>query len=59
VIRYEAFVNGIFDFSAFGLTSTMIYATQNGTNTYSVVAIDSSGNRSQPSVADVHNMWLC
>jgi hypothetical protein len=37
----------------------MIYATQNGTNTYSVVAIDSSGNRSEPSVSDVHNMWLC
>jgi hypothetical protein len=59
VIRYEAFVNGIFDFSAFGLTSTMIYATQNGTNTYTVVAFDSSGNRSQPSTVDIHDMWLC
>jgi Fibronectin type III domain len=59
VIRYEAFVNGILDHSAFGLRSAIIYATQNGTNTYSVVAIDSSGNRSQPSVADVPNMWLC
>jgi len=55
--RYEAFVNGIFDFSAVGLTSAMIYATQNGTNTYTVVAFDSSGNRSQPSTVDIHNMW--
>ena len=59
VIRYEAYVNGKFDFSAFGLTATMIYATQNGTNTYTVVAFDSSGNRSQPSTVDIHNMWLC
>ena len=59
VIRYEAYVNGIFDFSAFGSTSTMIYATQNGTNTYTVVAFDSSGNRSQPSTVDIPNMWLC
>ena len=59
VIFYEASVNGKLDHWGYGLTSTMIYATQNGTNTYSVVAYDSSGNRSQPSTADVHNMWLC
>jgi hypothetical protein len=59
VIGYEAYVNGKLDFVAFGYTSTMIYATQNGTNTYTVVAFDSSGNRSQPSTVDIHNMWLC
>jgi fibronectin type III domain protein len=59
VIGYEAYVNGKLDFVAFGHTSTMIYATQNGTNTYTVVAFDSSGNRSQPSTVDIHDMWLC
>ena len=59
VIFYQASVNGIPDHYGFGLTSAMIYATQNGTNTYSVVAVDSSGNRSEPSVVDVPNMFLC
>jgi Fibronectin type III domain len=59
VIRYEAYVNGTLDFSAFGYTSAMIYATQNGTNTFTVVAFDSSGNQSPPSTVDIHNMWLC
>ena len=59
VIFYQASVNGIPDHYGFGLTSTMIYATQNGTNTYTVVAVDSSGNRSEPSVVDIPNMWLC
>jgi hypothetical protein len=59
VIFYEASVNGIRDHFGFGLTSAMIYATQNGTNTYTVVAVDSSGNRSQPSVVDIPNMFLC
>ena len=59
VIFYQASVNGIPDHFGFGLTSAMIYATQNGTNTYTVVAVDSSGNRSQPSTVDIHNMWLC
>jgi len=58
VIRYEGYVNGIFDGSWFGTTSTMIYATQNGTNTFTIVAFDSSGNKSSSSV-DVHDMWLC
>ena len=59
VIFYQASVNGIPDHFGFGLTSAMIYATQNGTNTYTVVAVDSSGNRSEPSVVDVPNMFLC
>ncbi len=59
VIFYQASVNGIPDHYGFGLTSAMIYATQNGTNTYTVVAFDSSGNRSQPSVVDIPNMFLC
>jgi hypothetical protein len=58
VIRYEGYVNGIFDGSWFGTTTALIYATQNGTNTFTIKAFDSSGNSSQSSV-DVPDMWLC
>jgi hypothetical protein len=58
VIRYEGYVNGIFDGSWFGTTTALIYATQNGTNTFVIKAYDSSGNSSQSSV-DIHDMWLC
>ena len=59
VIRYEGYVNGIFDGSWFGTTNALIYATKNGTNTFTIKAFDSSGNRSEPSVVDVPNMFLC
>ena len=58
VIRYEGYVNGIFDGSWYGITKTLIYATKNGTNTFTIKAFDSSGNSSQASV-DIHDMWLC
>jgi len=58
VIRYEGYVNGVFDGSWFGKTSTFMYATQNGTNTFTIVAFDSSGNQSQSTV-EIHDMWLC
>ena len=59
VIRYDAYVNGKFDSSAFGHTSSIVYATQNGTNTFTIVAVDSSGNESPPSTVEIPNMWLC
>jgi fibronectin type III domain protein len=58
VIRYEGYVNGIFDGSWFGTTTALIYATKNGTNTFTIKAFDSSGNSSESSV-DIHDMWLC
>jgi hypothetical protein len=58
VIRYEAYVNGQFDGSWFGNTSTLAYATQNGTNAFTIVAFDSSGNDSASTV-EIHDMWLC
>jgi hypothetical protein len=58
-IRYDAYVNGTFDSSAFGYLSTIVYATQNGTNTFTIVAVDSSGNESPPSTVEIPNMWLC
>lgn len=58
-IRYDAYVNGKFDSSAFGYLSTIVYATQNGANTFTIVAVDSSGNESPPSTVEIPNMWLC
>ena len=59
VIRYDAYVNGVFDSSAFGSTSTLVYATRNGSNTFTIVAVDSSGNESAPATVEIPNMWLC
>ena len=58
VIRYEGSVNGIFDGSWSGTTTALIYATQNGTNAFTIKAFDSSGNSSQSSV-DIDDKWLC
>jgi hypothetical protein len=36
-----------------------VYARVNGTNTFTIVAVDSSGNESPPSTIQIPNMWLC
>ena len=58
-IRYDAYVNGQFDSYGVGHLSTIVYATQDGTNTFTIVAVDSSGNESKPSTVAIPNMWLC
>jgi fibronectin type 3 domain-containing protein len=58
-IRYDAYVNGKFDSSAFGITSTIVYATAFGTNTFTIIAVDSSGNESAPSSVQIPNMMVC
>ena len=58
-IRYDAYANGVFDSATIGYTKNIIYATKNGTNTYTVIAVDSAGNESQPSTVDIPNMFLC
>jgi hypothetical protein len=48
-IEYEIFVNGVYDHSlALRFTRTIVYGTQNGLNEFSVVAVDTAGNRSAP-----------
>jgi hypothetical protein len=44
-IRYEIRVNGVLDGSQLGIRSWITYGTNTGANTFSVQAIDSSGNR--------------
>ena len=45
-IAYEVRVNGVFDGAQTGIQSWITYGTLAGANTYSVQAVDSSGNRS-------------
>ena len=50
-IVYEIFVNGVFDHAlALRYTKTIVYGTFNGLNEFSVVAVDTAGNRSAPAV---------
>jgi hypothetical protein len=46
-IVYEVYMNGVLDHTAFG-DRTVLYATQAGNNTFTVIAVDQAGNRSEP-----------
>jgi chitodextrinase len=49
VIEYQVFVNDVYDHSlSLRTTRTVVYGTVDGANTFSVVAVDSAGNRSAP-----------
>jgi Fibronectin type III domain len=53
-ILYEARVNGVFDGSAVGIDRWIAYGTQ-ASNTFSVQAVDSAGNRSVTSSITLQN----
>jgi hypothetical protein len=46
-IAYEVYLNGVLDHTAGG-DRTILYATRGGENTFTVIAVDSAGNRSEP-----------
>lgn len=48
VIRYDVYVNGVFDHSLMGHNQTVVYGNAGVENTYQVVAVDSAGNQSAP-----------
>jgi chitodextrinase len=49
IIEYQVFVNDVYDHSlSLRSTRTVAYGTADGANTFSVVAVDSAGNRSVP-----------
>jgi chitodextrinase len=49
VIEYQIFVNDVYDHSlALRFTRTIVYGTMDGSNTFSIVAVDSAGNKSVP-----------
>jgi Fibronectin type III domain len=48
VLRYDTYVNGVFDSSIVDGTMNIVYGNPGGPNTYQVVAVDTSGNQSTP-----------
>ncbi len=48
VIRYDVYVNGVFDHSLMGADRTILYGNPGVFNTYQVIAVDSAGNQSAP-----------
>jgi chitodextrinase len=48
VIRYDVYVNGVFDHSLLGVDRTVVYGNPGVFNTYQVIAVDSAGNQSAP-----------
>jgi hypothetical protein len=48
VIRYDVYVNGVFDHSLQGYNQTVVYGNAGVENTYQVIAVDSAGNQSEP-----------
>ena len=48
VIRYDVYVNGVFDHSLMGFGRAIVYGNAGVENTYQVIAVDSAGNQSVP-----------
>jgi chitodextrinase len=49
-IMYEIYLNGVFDHATTG-DRAVVYVTQTGDNTITLIAVDGAGNRSDPSTA--------
>jgi chitodextrinase len=47
-IVYEVYLNDVLDHTTSGTGRTILYATQAGENTFTVIAVDEAGNRSEP-----------
>jgi fibronectin type III domain protein len=46
-IAYEVYLNGVLDHTTSG-DRTILYATSGGENTFTIIAVDDAGNRSEP-----------
>jgi hypothetical protein len=55
VIEYRVLLNGVYDHSVVGFNRTILYGNPNSWNTYTVIAVDASGNESAPASIDVPN----
>ena len=47
-IMYEVYLNGVLDHATTG-NRAVVYVTQTGDNTITLIAVDGAGNRSEPS----------
>ena len=59
VIRYDVYVNGVFDHSLLGYTQTVVYGNAESENTFQVIAVDSSGNESAPATLTTCAVVFC
>lgn len=50
MIRSDVYVNGVLDHSLICAGSTILSGLPDNLNTYTVIAVDSSGNQSEPAV---------
>lgn len=55
IIEYRIFVNGVYDSSVVGFGRQIVYGTPLSFNTYTVIAVDASGNQSDPATIVVDN----
>ena len=59
VIRYDVYVNGVFDHSLLGYTQTVVYGNAESENTFQVIAVDSAGNPSPPATLTTCAVVFC
>jgi hypothetical protein len=55
VIEYRVLLNDVYDHSVVGFNRTILYGTPFSWNTYTVIAVDASGNESAPATILVDN----
>jgi hypothetical protein len=55
IIEYRVLLNGAYDHSTVGRGSTILYGSPSSRNTYTVIAVDASGNQSAPATIEVDN----
>ena len=59
VIRYDVYVNGVFDHSLMGYSQTVVYGNAGVENTFQVIAVDSAGNPSAPATLTTCAVVFC
>jgi hypothetical protein len=59
VIRYDVYVNGVFDHSLQGSGQTIVYGNAGVENTFQVIAVDSAGNQSTPATVTTCAAAFC
>jgi fibronectin type III domain protein len=55
IIEYRVYINDVYDSSVVGYHQTIVYGTPFSWNTYTVIAVDASGNQSAPATILVDN----
>jgi hypothetical protein len=53
LIKYEVYLNGVLDHTLVGRGDTVLYGTAGMINTFEVIAVDESGNKSTPATFTV------